>query len=241
MSTALSVDDLQLGKRGDRLSSLSISIDDGVFFGLVGMNGAGKTSLIQTILDFCRPESGTITTNGYSHHLPASRKQLAYLPERFTPPSRLTAEKFLRRMAALYGSEFQRDTTLELFDQLALERSSFTKPLKQFSKGMAQKIGLIALLMSNRDFLILDEPMSGLDPYSRALMKNLLLRRREHRQQPHTLLLSSHMLSDVEILCDQIAILHQGVLQFTGSPEECLLYYQADTLEQAYVNCIDTL
>lgn len=144
-------------------------------------------------------------------------------------------------MMAVYGTEYQHQTTLELFDHLAMESASLNRPLKYFSKGMTQKVGLIALLMSKRELLILDEPMSGLDPYSRVKIKQLLQRYRSENRPPATLLISSHMLTDVEELCDQIAILHHGVMQFTGSPDECLHRFNAATLEQAYVTCVDSL
>ena len=237
----LEINGLTLGKKEQRLSSISLTIPNGEYFGLVGMNGAGKTSLIKAILDFCRPESGSISIRGEDFRQPLSRRNLAFLPERFTPPGHLSAEKFLRRMMTVFDSEYDQSTTLELFEHLAMDPKTLNRPLRKFSKGMTQKVGLIALLMSQRELLILDEPMSGLDPYSRAKMKELLQQRRLEQQPPATLLISSHMLSDVETLCDQIAILHHGVMQFTGSPSECLHRFNAETLEQAYVNCVDSL
>ena len=141
-------------------------------------------------------------------------------------------------MMALYQRPYEPDTALSLFDQLALNPAALHLPLGHHSKGMAQKIGLIACLLSERPILILDEPMSGLDPYARVKLKELLEQLRQNRTPSPTLILSSHMLGDVESLCDRIAILHHGKLLFVGTPADCLQQYSAHSLETAYMNCV---
>ena len=240
MSNAITIDNLSLDLEKKRLSAINLNIIEGEYFGLVGMNGAGKTSLIKSVLDFCRPEMGQITISGQPSSQIQSRTQVAYLPERFQASENLTGERFLRRMMTLYQMPYQHEATLQLFDTLALDPSALTLRLGRHSKGMSQKIGLIACLLSQRPILILDEPMSGLDPYARVKLKNLLQQLRQHRSIPQTLLLSSHMLGDVEALCDRIAILHHGKLLFVGTPSECQQKFKANSLETAYMNCVTT-
>jgi ABC-2 type transport system ATP-binding protein len=100
---------------------------------------------------------------------------------------------------------------------------------------MSQKIGLAACLLSNKDFLVLDEPMSGLDPKARAYLKRYL---RSLKDQGKTLFFSTHMLNDVEMICDKVAILHEGKLQFVGSPSDCCTRYETNDFEQAYLRCV---
>ncbi|RLA09970.1 MAG: ABC transporter ATP-binding protein [Gammaproteobacteria bacterium] len=236
--SAVEILDVTLGNPNPRLSEVNLKIASGEYFGLIGMNGAGKTSLIKCILDFCRPEQGEISIFGQPAHKVAARAPIAYLPERFQAAAHLRGEQFLRRIMQLYQVPYHQGDALELFDSLSLTPTALTLPLGKHSKGMAQKIGLIACLLSGRQLLILDEPMSGLDPYARVKLKTLLQARRHANTPSPTLVLSSHMLVDVETLCDRIAILHQGQLQFIGSPAECLQHFAADSLESAYMNCI---
>ena len=241
MTNAIEIRDLSLGRQPRRLNKTELDISSGEYFGLVGMNGAGKTSLIKCLLNFCHPDSGEITIFGQPAKAVTARAEVAYLPERFQAAEHLHGERFLRRMMQLYQVSYQRDAVLELFDVLSLTPSALSLPLGKHSKGMAQKIGLIACLLSGRKLLILDEPMSGLDPYARVKLKTLLQTRRQAQTPTPTLVLSSHMLVDVETLCDRIAILHRGELQFVGSPADCLLRFAADSLENAYMNCISAI
>ena len=241
MTRAIGVRDLHLGDRSARLKQINLEIRQGEYFGLVGMNGAGKTSLIKCLLDFCHPEQGEVTLLGQPARTVQARRPLAYLPERFKAAGHLTGEQFLKRMMALFQVPYQRDDALALLSSLALDTRALTLPLRQHSKGMTQQIGLIACLLSGRELLILDEPMSGLDPHARAKLKEILQSRRHCRVPPPTLVMSSHLLTDVETLCDRIAILHRGELQFVGSTAECMERFAADTLEQAYMNCLSGL
>ncbi|MES2935787.1 MAG: AAA family ATPase [Pseudomonadota bacterium] len=109
------------------------------------------------------------------------------------------------------------------------------KPVRSYSKGMTQKLGLAACFLARKDLYVLDEPMSGLDPKARALLKAQL---QQLRSRSGTLFFSSHALADVDEICDRMAILHDGQLRFVGSPAECRTRYQAATLEQAYMKCI---
>lgn len=217
------------------LNDLELLVRQGECFALVGINGAGKTTAIKTLLDFSRPDGGTVAIFGESNRDPRARRHLAYLPERFTPPHYLTGRDFLRAMGRLHGVDFDAGRVAALFQALALEETALAKPVRTFSKGMAQKLGLAMCFLSERSLLVLDEPMSGLDPLARALVKRRL---QALRAEGRTLFFSTHLLADVEALCDRMAILHGGCLQFIGSPAACRECYAAPDLEAAFLSCI---
>ena len=153
------------------LTDLSLEIAAGEFFGLVGENGAGKTTLIKCALDFCDTASGSIEIFGTRHRQTAARSRIAYLPERFTPPHFLTGRDFLRYNAELHRRAYDEAAARSMLESLELEAGSLDKPVRAYSKGMTQKLGLAACLLSGKDMYILDEPTSGLDPKARALLK----------------------------------------------------------------------
>lgn len=219
------------------LNEVSFSVGAGEFFGLVGVNGAGKTSLIKSLLDFSMIDSGAISIFGVDHRDPQARARLAYLPERFLPPHYLKGLDFLQYMSRLYGNAYHEARASQIFATLDLDEAALTKPVRDYSKGMAQKLGLAACFLSDKDVFVLDEPMSGLDPKARALLKNHL---QQLKAAGKTLFFSTHMLADVEALCDRIAILHGGVLRFIGSPQACCVQFKAANLEQAYLACIES-
>ncbi len=230
----------RLSKRYGRVPALdgvSLTVAQGEFVGLVGSNGAGKTTLIKCLLDFISADSGTIDIFGVSSALALARAPLAYLPEKFIPPYYLSGWDFLRYMSKLYGKPVYADELQELLTALDLEESALDKSVRQLSKGMGQKLGLLACLLSGRSMLVMDEPMSGLDPKVRALFKAYLL---SLKSRARTLFFSTHLLNDVEFLCDRVAILHQGRLGFTGTPAECCRRFNAPDFEQAYLACIET-
>jgi ABC-2 type transport system ATP-binding protein len=227
-----------IGKQFDKarvLDGLDLDIRTGEFFGLVGMNGAGKTTLIKCLLDFNAIDTGRIEILGKPHDAPHARAPLVYLPERFVPPYYLTGKDFLRYMLQLQSRPFNLQEASAMLDALDLNQSALTRPVRTYSKGMTQKLGLAACFLSSKDIYVLDEPMSGLDPKARALLKRHLdgLRRAER-----TVFFSSHALADVEELCDRMAILHGGKICFVGSPAECCKAFGAKSLSQAYLNCI---
>lgn len=218
------------------LDGVDLYVAKGEFVGLVGVNGAGKTTLIKSLLDFCEIDSGEISIFNVSHHKPSSRDRLAFLPERFLPPYYLTGQDFIDYMSRLHGVEPDHEAIISIFKVLDLDSSVLSKSVSEFSKGMAQKLGLAACFLSGKELFVLDEPMSGLDPRARAQLKRYLL---DLKSQGATLFFSTHMLTDVDALCDRIVILHEGRLRFTGTPRRCCEEYHADNLEQAYLKCID--
>lgn len=217
------------------LNGISCTIKSGEYVGLVGVNGAGKSTLIKSVLDFIAVDKGTIEIFGQSHRTPHAREQLAFLPEQFQPPYYLKGKDFLHYMAELHGVSITRREMEQILTLLDLELSALDKSVRQYSKGMAQKLGLAACFLSEKPMLLLDEPMSGLDPKARTFLKKQLMSLRDKEQ---TLFFSTHLLSDIEDLCDRLIILHQGEIRFDGSPTQCCEKHQQQTLEAAYMECI---
>ncbi|MBF0582685.1 MAG: ABC transporter ATP-binding protein [Magnetococcales bacterium] len=218
------------------LDGVELEIMPGEFFGLVGGNGAGKTTLIKCILDFCQLDQGTIHLFGLNHRLVQARAPLSYLPERFNPPHFLSGREFLRTMAKFYGNPWHDTAAEELAVALDMEPSAWDKPIRALSKGMTQKLGLAASLLSGKALLLLDEPMSGLDPQARILLKRRLLHLKQSAGT--TLFFNTHLLADVAEICDRMGILHRGRLHFVGTPTTCLTQYGGASLEEAYLRCI---
>lgn len=218
------------------LKDLSFEVSAGSSVGLIGKNGAGKTTLIKCMLDFIAFESGSIRIFDKTSSLVEARSRLAYLPEKFIPPYYLTGRDCLEYMLHLYQQSYEPDKVEQMLRILDLDISALDKSVREFSKGMSQKLGLAACMMSNRDLLILDEPMSGLDPKARAYLKHHLLKLKD---QGKTLFFSTHMLADIQTLCDSVVILHNGNKQFAGSPKECCELYDTNDFEQAYLRCVE--
>ena len=217
------------------LSGIDLEVHSGEFLGLVGANGAGKTTLIKCLLDFTQFKMGAISIFGTDNAEVESRQRLAFLPEKFVPPYYLTGADYLQFMAELYAMPYEEKKVEQMLGVLDLDMSALVKSVRHLSKGMSQKLGLAACLLSDRDLFILDEPMSGLDPKARVYLKQHLL---TLKSAGKTLFFSSHMLGDVETLCDKVGILHEGSMQFIGSPSQCCSEYKTDDFEQAYLRCV---
>jgi ABC-2 type transport system ATP-binding protein len=218
------------------LDAVDLEVPPGTCFALVGANGAGKTTCIKTLLDFGAADSGSIDIFGTDHRQPASRSRLVFLPERFLPPFHLTGHEFLVYTARLHGVAPDAQARREAAQSLDLDVQALSRSARSYSKGMAQKLGLAACLLSGKDLLVLDEPMSGLDPKARMLVKRRLSALRDAGR---TSFFSTHVLGDVEAVCDRMAILHQGKVCFTGSPQACVRRYGGADLEEAYLSCIE--
>lgn len=217
------------------LKGVDLTVPSGDFLALAGANGAGKTTLIKTIVDLIRPDAGLVEIFGTESSLVRARERLAYLPERFSAPRYLTGWQYLRYLKGLNHGDFDEQQVLESCRRLDLAGEALARRVSQYSKGMTQKLGLIGALTSGADLLMLDEPMSGLDPKARYLLKREL---GAMRASGRTVFYSTHLLADAEDLCDRIAILDAGTLLFVGSPQACCAKYATEDLEEAYMRCI---
>ena len=222
--------------RAEVLRGIDLDLLQGSCLGLTGVNGAGKTTLIKCLLDFCELDSGMIEVRGVGHRDPHARTRLAFLPERFTAPYFLTGREFITMMLELLGGRYEEESVREMFAALDLDCAALDKPVRDYSKGMTQKLGLAACFLSQRDLYVLDEPMSGLDPAARARAKALLLKL---KAEGRTVLLTSHSLTDVEEVCDQISVLHNGRLAYAGTPAGLCGSYEESSLERAFLKCIE--
>ncbi|NOQ88130.1 MAG: ATP-binding cassette domain-containing protein [Gammaproteobacteria bacterium] len=218
------------------LDKVDLEVKQGEFFGLVGMNGSGKSTLIKSILDLVAISAGDITINGRSHRKVDAREDIAYLPDRFSPPAHLTGQDFIQYMLRVHGSGHDQQAINKVLDGLELDKTVMRESVNKLSKGMTQKLGLASCLLSGKSLLILDEPMSGLDPRARVLFKKQL---KQLKQQGTTVFFSSHVLADVEEMADTMAVLHDSHIRFTGSPEAFKQQYKGRNVEQAFMNCIE--
>lgn len=218
------------------LDEINLSVDEGEFFGLVGINGSGKSTMIKAILDLTSINSGKIKIFNRPHRQVTSRKNIAYLPDRFSPPPHLKGIDFINYMLELHGSKVDEKHIHEVLDSIELDKRTLRDSVSKLSKGMTQKMGLASCLLSGKSLLILDEPMSGLDPKARVMFKQQL---HKIKKQGTTLFFSSHVLADVDELADRIAVLHESKILYTGSTEEFKKSYNTEVLEDAYMKCID--
>ncbi len=217
------------------LSEVSLEVAPGAAVGLVGANGAGKTTFLKCALDLCAFESGRIEIFGVDRRQPAARSRLAYVPERFNPPYYLLGREFLAMALALGGARYDADRARAMAQALELDPEALGRPARQLSKGMLQKLGLAACLLLERDLYVLDEPMSGLDPASRLAVKSALA---GLQRAGRALFFTSHVLSDVEELCSALVVLDGGRVRFAGAPAELRARTGENHLERAFLRII---
>jgi len=218
------------------LHGLNLQVQTGQFYALAGENGAGKSTLIKIVLDLIRNiESGEIRIDGLDHKLLSARDVLSYLPEKFDLKKEVTGWQYLRFVFGVYRQKLDKQKVLELCSLLSLDGERLAHKGSEYSKGMKQKLGLVSCFMLDKPLIILDEPLSGLDPKARFYFKQLL---ELERSRNRTIFYSTHMLADAEEICDRFGILHNGKVVFDGTPQSCLQQFEASTLEQAYMKCI---
>lgn len=217
------------------LRDLSFGVRAGEIFGLVGTNGAGKTTCMKCLLDFCDVDAGRIEIFGRPASAPESRRPLGYLPERFLPPHHLLGREFLEFMARMHGVDPGPVRVREVLAALDFASPALDKPVRTCSKGTAQKLGLAACLLAGKPLLVLDEPLSGLDPKARLLARRYLA---GLRAGGVTVFFSTHLLADAGELCDRMGVLHDGTIRFAGSPARLRERFPSATLEEAWLACI---
>ena len=218
------------------VKELSLSVAPGEVFGFLGPNGAGKTSSMNVLLGFLKPTGGTARIYGLDVADPASRQRVGYLPELTYYYKFLTGEEILRFYAQLFSlsKEVTEARVAELLDLVELPRQAARKPLKTYSKGMQQRLGLAQALINDPDLLILDEPTSGLDPVGRMKVRDIIQKLKEKGK---TVFFSSHELGEVETVCDRVSILYQGELKVLGSVENLVREYECN-LERIFLKVI---
>ena len=202
------------------LKALDLEIRQGEIFGLLGPNGSGKTTTIKLLLGLLFPTSGQALVFGKDATDVSKNERLGYLPEESYLYRFLNAEETLDFYGRLFDmpAAVRRKRTSELIDLVGLNWAK-RRQLKEYSKGMARRIGLAQALINDPELILLDEPTSGLDPIGTREMKDLILRL---KSQGKTVLMSSHLLADVQDVCDRIAILHQGELKELGRVDTLL-------------------
>ena len=188
------------------LDDLSLSVDGGQIFGFLGANGAGKTTTLKLLMRLIFPTSGSARILNRDIGDVRMHERIGYLPENPYFYDYLTAREFLEYCAQIFGSPSaeRKRRAADLLARVKLDERSWDKQLRKFSKGMLQRVGLAQSLVNDPEIVFLDEPMSGLDPVGRREVRDLIASLREDGK---TVFMCSHILSDIEVLCDQVAIL----------------------------------
>jgi ABC-2 type transport system ATP-binding protein len=206
------------GRRITALDGIDLSVGAGEIFGLLGPNGAGKTTTVKILLDLTRATAGEARVSGLPVSDPESRRRVGYLPEGHKIPGYLTARQAMSifgRMAGMDSATIRR-RTMELLEKVRIAQWADVR-VKKFSKGMTQRLGLAAALVHSPNVLLLDEPTDGVDPVGRREIRDLL---HEEAKNGAAVLLNSHLLSEIELTCDKVAVLRNGKVAAQGTIDE---------------------
>lgn len=217
------------------LDDVSLTLVPGEIFGLVGLNGAGKTTLIKILLDLAKADQGEAMIFGESCEHVKARTRLSYLPEKFSPSRYLKGMEHLSLALSYYGKQLDEEKARRFAADLDLNPDVLTRKVGGYSKGMGQKLGLMGAFLVDQPFMILDEPMSGLDPRARIKLKDVMLRAKEEGK---TIFFSSHILSDIDEICDRIGIIHNSKLVYLGTAKEFKPTFKEESLERAFLKAI---
>lgn len=194
---------------------ITVTVPRGARFGLIGQNGAGKTTFIKMLLGITRHDEGRVAVLGGDPEDPGVRRRIGYLPERLAIPPSFSALSFLDSVARYKGLPSSRRLSegRDLLMQVGLEESAWSRKTGGYSKGMRQRTGLAAALVGQPELLILDEPTDGIDPVGRKQIRDVIL---DVAKGGATVFLNSHLLAETEKVCDHIAVLHQGQVVKSG-------------------------
>jgi ABC-2 type transport system ATP-binding protein len=206
-------------RRVRALDGLSLTVQRGEIFGFLGGNGAGKTTAIKILMRLIAPTAGRARILGRDVDDVAVHARIGYLPEAPYFYDYLTARELLEYCAELFGyaPAARRARAADLLRRVSLDESAWNRQLRKFSKGMLQRVGLAQALVNDPELVLLDEPMSGLDPIGRRQVRDLIA---SLRAAGTTVFFSSHIIADIEVLCDRVAILHRGRLGHLGRLDE---------------------
>ncbi len=214
---------------------LNLRVNAGEVYGFLGPNGAGKTTTMNVLLGFVNATGGAAFLFGVDVREPIARQRIGYLPELTYYYKFLTAEELLRFYARIFRiSRAETDKRIDTLLKLVELDHARKRPIKTYSKGMQQRVGLAQALINNPDLLILDEPTSGLDPLGRMKVREIIQRL---KNEGKTVFFSSHELGEVETVCDRVAIINQGELKIEGSVVELVEQHQAN-LEKIFLDLI---
>jgi ABC-2 type transport system ATP-binding protein len=215
------------------LQDVSLKVEKGKIFALLGPNGAGKTTFIKCLLGLLKPDAGKFSINEINAYWPQSRKFVAYLPEKFNFYSYYNVQKTLEFFGNVHGIA---PASISSYIESALAHLNIhelrKRKIKSLSKGQLQRVGIASLLMSDAELLVMDEPMSGLDPIGNKELKDLMLKL---RGKGKTLFVNTHILTEVEQICDHIGILHRGKLLVSGEVKELI---KTESLENYFYKLI---
>ena len=202
------------------LENLNLTVKRGEVFGLLGPNGAGKTTTIKLILGLIFPSAGSVSVLGADPSDVDTKQKIGYMPEESYLHRFLNVEETLDFYGRLFDlpKNIRKERAAALIERVGLKHAK-RRPLREYSKGMVRRVGLAQCLMNDPDLVLLDEPTSGMDPIGSREMKDLIL---DLKRQGKSVLLSSHLLADVEDVCDRIAMLYRGRLQLEGRVAELL-------------------
>lgn len=223
------------GGKKTALLGLDLTVNAGEVFGFLGPNGAGKTTTMNVLLGFVPPTSGSAYLFGVDVRQPIARQRIGFLPELTYYYKFLTAEEILHFYAKVFGiPKGEADKRIDSLIKLVELEHARNRPLKSYSKGMQQRVGLAQALINDPDLLILDEPTSGLDPLGRMKVREIIQRLKD---QGKTVFFSSHELGEVETVCDRVAIVHQGELKVEGRVNDLVQQHQCD-LEKIFLKIV---
>ena len=216
------------------LRGLDLEVRAGEIFGFLGPNGAGKTTTMNVLLGYVQPTDGSASLFGIDVRQPIARQRIGYLPEMTYYYKFLTAEELLRFYAKIFGiSRAEADKRIDNLLKLVELEHARKRPIKSYSKGMQQRVGLAQALINNPDLLILDEPTSGLDPLGRMKVREIIQRL---KHEGKTVFFSSHELGEIETVCDRVAIVHEGELKAVGTVAEVSTGHE--NLEKAFLKIV---
>ncbi len=207
-----------ISQRKEILHGISLKVEQAGVVGFVGLNGAGKSTLINLVMGFTFPDSGTISLLGKNPNNHAARKKIGYLPEHSRFQEHLTGWQLIKYVGAIHdlSAKTIKKNGAGLLERLSLDHAGCNQ-IRSYSKGMKQRLGLALAILPDPQLYILDEPMSGLDPLGRQMVKDIII---EEKNRGKSIFFSSHILNDIESLCDHIEIIRQGRIIYSGSARD---------------------
>ncbi len=214
------------------VKNISLTVEKGTVFGFIGPNGAGKTSTIKMLVGLSRPTSGTITIKGGSPDEQKVKQVLGFMPESPLFYQYLTGGEFLDFIATLFKIHSKEAKINSVLEEVNLLHAK-DKRIREYSKGMLQRLGLAQAIINDPEILFLDEPLDGLDPLGRAEVKKIIL---ELKKRGKTIFINTHILGDVAEICDKVGVIDQGEILAVESPAK--LSHGHKDLEEAFVNLI---